>query len=108
MKEKSLEEGSTLTLKLLSSFTFSEPHQSGHVNTIAPSLRCIFKNGEYEDVPVGYFPVTTVPMLHKQSIRIDSRIGELIGQSYSLRLILFLPVHGGYAFDLFGLSLEVS
>jgi len=108
VEKGSLEGSPTLTLKLLSHFIFSEPRQSGHVNGIAAILRSIFENGKYEDIPLGYFPITTVPMLHTQSIHIDSRAEELIRQSSSLRLILFLPAEGGYVFDLFGLSLKVS
>ena len=106
--KKPIKTGSTLTIRLLSNFVFPDSRSPGHANTVRAALRCGFKNGHYEDIDVGHIPVTTAVMHHAQSASLDDSLAQSIRQAASLRLILFLPPHGGYVFNLFDLSLDVT
>jgi hypothetical protein len=106
--KQSLKGISRLTLRLLSSFVLLELNQSWNSNTILAKIRCDSETKEWEDIDIGHIPVTTAPMLHEKSISIELQAEKLIDKSSSLRLILFLPTQGGYVFNLYWLSLEIS
>jgi len=103
-----LQDVDALTVSLLSNFDFKRKNQALHTNVVGALLRAIKVAGDYEDLELGYFPITTMPLLHKLIVTSDRFDLKRMGGEVQYRLILFLPTFGDYTFNLYDLSIEIS
>jgi len=97
-----------LGLRLVAEFSFGTPGQELHTNSVKASLRCDKPDRSYEDIDLGFFPITTVPTCHTFVCQSNSLNEAWLASFSSLRLILWLPNYGSYRFNLYGLSLEAE
>lgn len=102
-----LEDVSNLKFSLLGEFSFVEPYQSLHTNVIKLFMRGNKKDGTYEDIEIGFFPITTIPMAHTLLLKRE-KLEDWLNSMPDVKLIFWLPNYGRYRFNLYGCSLEVE
>ncbi|WP_157933018.1 hypothetical protein [Roseovarius salinarum] len=105
LEEDALKDVNNLRISLLGEFSFVEPHQSLHTNVVKVTLRGAQKRGGHEDLKIGFFPVTTIPMAHTLFYDDDKKLESLLASSSSLKVLIWLPTYGSYRFNLYGFSL---
>lgn len=103
-----LEDVCNLKISLLGEFSFAEPYQSLHTNVVKVTFRGDQKESSYEELDIGFFPVTTIPMTHTLFCDDGKKINRFLASSSSLRVIIWLPTYGRYRFNLYDLSLGVE
>jgi hypothetical protein len=102
-----LEDVSSLKFSLLGEFSFVEPYQSLHTNVIKLVMRGNKVDGTYEDIEIGFFPITTIPMAHTLFLKRE-KLQDWLNSMSNVKLIFWLPNYGRYRFNLYGCSLEVE
>jgi hypothetical protein len=107
VEKDTLKDISNLKISLLGEFCFFEPYQSLHTNVIKVTMRGEKEDGNYEDVDIGFFPVTTIPMAHTFFCDIE-KIEDRLASMSTFRLIFWLPPYGRYRFNIYRFLLGVE
>lgn len=93
-------------VSLTSDFTFKYFNDSFYTNTVKINLRGTKSDKSYEDMPIGFFPITTVPMSHTFFHDISDTYLDWLRSIQSLKMIIWLPTYGQYKFNIYDLIVE--
>lgn len=102
-----LKASEALTIGLLADFHFEDKNQALDTNVVRVVLRAD-RDGEFEDLDIGFFPVMTVPRLHTLVMKENRFDLDRIEPAKRYRLIIFLPTHGDWTFSLYHLSVVTT
>lgn len=108
LHDLNLQDANTMRVSLLSNFDFKSENQALHTNVARMILRADKADGSYEDLNIGFFPITTMPLSHMLILNSDRLDLQRMDAAVKYRVIIFLPIFGDYTFNLYDLLVEMA